>query len=117
MESQDAADAELFAQMLLKLVSQAPEMLRDLYVIALGVPRGRREYVKTLLELNEEDGGLSDEQGVKIIETFVDQNGEVLMRFFEERISPLVEKFRRVLAPASASSKPSRATRRSTPRR
>lgn len=113
-KEKEAEDLEMFAQLMLKIVGEAPDLMGDIFVIALGVPRGRREFVKDLIEAPEAQGGLSDEAGFQIIDTFVEQNGEVLRRFFTERLKPLMDKMLARAGEASAQSRPSRATRRRT---
>ncbi len=116
-ETGQLSEADQFIKSIARIVSFAPDFLKDLYVIALNVPRGDREYVKSVMELSQEEGGLSDEQGIQILETFVDQNWEVLLDFFKNRILPLVS---RMTSPKedlpSASSKPLKATRQRTPK-
>ena len=55
-------------QALGKLLSHAPEFLLDSYVIWLAVPDTEQELAKKIFALPEEDGGLSDDQGMEIIE-------------------------------------------------
>lgn len=105
-------EADLFVKSLLKLVKYAPDLLFDLYVVFLGVPRGDRDYV--IERLRDE---LTDEQGIGIINAFVDQNWDVLVSFFKEQILPLVSKIsKKVAGQESESSKPSKATPRTTPK-
>lgn len=85
-------EADTFIKAITKLVQYVPDLIADLYLIVLAVPRGSREYVKEIMESPESEGGLSDEQGFQIIETFIDQNWDVMMDFFTERITPLVNK-------------------------
>lgn len=80
------AEADVFITAIAKISQHAPELLKDLYTVILAVPRGDRERVKELLE------ELSDDEGIGILETFVDQNWEVLTNFFKEKILPLSSK-------------------------
>lgn len=82
-----ASDADVFIKAISKIVEEAPYLLKELYLVVLNVPRGQREYVGLRLE---ED--LDDKQGVQIIDTFVDQNWEVLTSFFTDEILPLFNK-------------------------
>lgn len=109
----EIAEANNFISALAKIAQYAPDFLLDLYAISLGVPRGERDYVKMVMALSEEEGGLSDEQGMQVLETFIDQNWEVLLDFFKSRIVPLFNKASS-LAQGSESSKPSKATRQRT---
>lgn len=105
------SEADQFIKSIARIVSFAPDFLKELYVIALNVPRGDRDYVKSVMELPEDEGGLSDDQGIQILETFVDQNWEVLLDFFRNRIVPLVSRvMNRTVDQESLSSKPSKVT-------
>jgi hypothetical protein len=83
----DEQDAEVFVKAVSRIVQYVPEVLGDLYCVILNVPRGKREEVKERLE-NE----LDDDQGFGILETFIDQNWEVMTNFFKERVLPLAQK-------------------------
>lgn len=108
--SGEFGDADQFILTISKLAQYAPEFLQDVYVISLGVPSGEREYVKSVMVLQEEAGGLTDDQGIQILETFVEQNWSVMVDFFTKRVLPLVNQFTNS-APESPSSKPSKVTR------
>lgn len=110
-------DVDVFIRAVAKLTAYAPELLQDVYVIALGVPRSEELWAKAAMDQHEDDGGLSDEDGIAILETFVGQNGEVLRSFFVDRILPMFEKWTSRQRTSQQSSKPSRATRRSTQKR
>lgn len=116
-------DAAAFAQAIAKLGSETPEFLKESFCIWLGIPRYEREWAKECMEALPEEGGLTDDAGFEIIETFVDQNAEAMRGFFFRRIPSMV---RRVADrfeinskqdepdPAAASSKPSKRTPRRT---
>jgi len=82
----NVTDADVFVKALSKIVESAPELLKDLYLVILSVPKGQREYYALRLE------ELTDEQGMKILDTFVDQNWEVMTSFFKEQMLPLFNK-------------------------
>ena len=106
----DFRDADTFMQAIGKLLSYAPDFMLDSYVIWLGVPGQERESAKLIMAFPEEDGGLSDETGVEIIEVFIDQNYDALDDFFRKRIGDLrarVEQ-RQKLAKEKRTSKASR---------
>lgn len=111
---QDIADAEYFLQAIFKIVAEAPEVLEDVYCIALGVPRGRRDIVKRLMTLPVEEGGLNDEDGTRIFETFIDQNAEALVSFFVDHAVPAIKRAMEKLGPRFRPSKPSNRTQRRT---
>ena len=102
-----------------KLASYAPDLLLDLYTIWLNVPRQDRMRVRQLMMLPEDEGGLSDDDGIAIIETFIDQNAEVMVDFFNLRLKPLVERIRLRINQTQEddepqSSKPSKDTQQNT---
>lgn len=85
----DFTDADTFVQAIGKLLVYAPDFLLDSYVIWLAVPGQEKELAKQIFALPEEDGGLSDEQGMEIIEVFIDQNYDALDDFFRKHIVDL----------------------------
>lgn len=90
----DISEADVFVRGISKVAEQAPELMGEIFCVALDVPRGNREYITELMGQSEEDGGLSDNDGFGILETFISQNWEVLMTFFRERIPALVGQVR-----------------------
>lgn len=110
---QDIMDADNFVRGIMKLTSYAPDLIGELYCVALNIPRDRREQFKRLMELPEDEGGLSDEAGIGIFETFIDQNWDVLLDFFKNRLMPLFQKMGAKFE-IPQSSKPSKSTRQST---
>lgn len=108
LSASDFNDATVFVRGIAKLVQFAPDLLKDVYCISLRVPRQERPYVKELMEEQ-----LSDEQGVQLLDSFVDQNWDVMRSFFFEQIQPLVEKITKKVQD-SAPSKPSKPTRQRT---
>lgn len=79
-------DADVFVKALSKIVEAAPELLSDLYLVILNVPKGQRDYYAVRLE------ELTDEQGMQILDVFIDQNWEVMVSFFTEKMLPLFNK-------------------------
>lgn len=97
----DFSDTDSFLKAIATLAQYAPDFLKDVYLITLNVPRDQRLAAGEALE-NE----LTDDQGFQILEVFVDQNWKVMVDFFSERISPLLQKI--TAASKSAPSKPSK---------
>lgn len=89
LRAEDFRDADTFVQAIGKLLAVAPDFLVDSYVIWLNVPDYDREIVRQMMVLPADEGGLSDEQGLEIIETFLDQNYDQLASFFGERLGAL----------------------------
>lgn len=91
-ENQEIRDSEVFIRIVARLIEFAPDFLKDLYSIALAIPKGEREYVKALMELPEDEGGLSDNDGVEILDVFVEQNWDAMTDFFVQKILPFSQK-------------------------
>lgn len=108
-------DANVFIQAIAKLVQYAPELLADLYMVVLSVPRGNRDLVKDMMERPVDEGGLSDEDGFAILDTFIDQNWNVMIDFFTQRILPLANKVGAKVQESQPST-PSKNTQQATPK-
>lgn len=89
----DFRDADTFVQAISKLLAAAPDFLVDSYCLWLGVPDYEQEVVKELMKLPPDDGGLTDDQGLEMIEVFIDQNYDALNSFFTERLGGLQKRF------------------------
>jgi hypothetical protein len=88
----DMRDADVFVNGMAKLMIYSPDFLADAMCIWLAIPPGDRIWAKQIMNLPEDDGGFSDEQGFQIIETFLDQNADALESFFVERIPRLAKR-------------------------
>jgi hypothetical protein len=108
-------DFDNFVMGLSRLAQHVPDLLEDAYCIWLGVPKGERELVKLIWQKPEDEGGMSDEVGMTILEVFVEQNAEAVKAFFA-RGTKLVKSLSARLTEAGESlpSKPSRRSARST---
>jgi hypothetical protein len=89
LSMQDFRDADTFVQAVGKLLSYMPDFIEKSYCIWLGVPDYEREITKNIMAMPAEDGGLTDDQGMEIIEIFIDQNYDALDGFFRERLGRL----------------------------
>lgn len=85
----DFRDADTFVRALGKLVNEAPTFLIKSYCIWLGVPKHQWKLVEEIFSLPVDEGGLSDEDGLEIIEIFIDQNYDALADFFGGKVSAL----------------------------
>lgn len=106
-------DADAFVVAIGKLAQHVPDLVLDLYCVFLAVPEGEREWAKATMQLPEDEGGLSDEDGLAVLETFVAQNAATIRAFFVERLLPLFERTRSQLG-GDGSPQPKRSKR--TPR-
>lgn len=90
----DLSQADVFIKALARLAEYAPDLLKSAYMISLGVPRHERDVVSAILDMPQDDeagGGLSDDDGFAIMETFVAQNAKALSDFFTVRLRKIVE--------------------------
>jgi hypothetical protein len=85
----DFSNAEMFFQAVGKLLVYAPDFLEKSYCIWLGVPEIERPWAIAAMREPVDRGGLSDKDGVEIVEIFIDQNWEAIERFFREEIGSL----------------------------
>lgn len=111
---QDMKDQNTFVRGIAKVVAYSPEILSEIYCVALGVPKGQRKSAKQIMELPESEGGLSDKDGIEVLDTFVEQNWEVLVDFFKGPAKELAQKIGKKAAQQSQSSKRSKSSARTT---
>ncbi len=105
----DFADADSFMMGVAKLAKYAPSILKDCYCIWLGVPFDERAWAKDAME------NLTDEEGVAIVETFIDQNYEAIESFFRKKLGGLWKKIQEAQKDISPqSSNKSKTTQRRT---
>jgi hypothetical protein len=98
-----------------KLTMAVPDFLADSFCIWLGIPREKRTWAKWAMEQPPDEGGLSDEMGEEIIETFIDQNAEAMRAFFAKGGPKVLKRLQSRLGfDPKPSSKPSRSSRRNT---
>lgn len=97
----DFRDADMFVQAIGKLVAVAPKFLVDSYCIWLNVPDYEKDLVAEQMAQSPAEGGLSDEQGIEIIEVFIDQNYAALDRFFRELVARLQRRVQNQMETAS----------------
>ena len=108
LSADNFVEAETFVKAVANLVQYAPDMLLDLYCVIFQVPRGQREYVKARLERE-----LDDDQAFAVMNHFVDNEWDVMVSFFSQRILPLFKKASSKVQ-GSQQSKPSKTTARRT---
>lgn len=117
--SGDATQTELFIMAVTRLAEYAPEIIKDIYMISLNVPAHERPIVAAIFdEPYDEDaqtGGLSDEDGLAILETFVAQNGKVMRDFYLTEMPKLGSQIQEALADPKSTPAPSKRSKRSAP--
>lgn len=86
------SDADSLLRPLIKLVRFVPDIFEEAYCIFLAVPRGDRYMVKEMMRAPDDEGGLSDDQGFAIVQTFIDQNLEAIEEFFTGQIPKLARR-------------------------
>lgn len=82
-------NADTFVQAIGKILSYAPDFLQKCYVIWWAVPEHERPWVIEVISRPPEKGGLTDEEGIEVIEIFIDQNWEALEGFFRDKLSSI----------------------------
>lgn len=90
----DLRELDTFLQAAAKLLVYAPDFLEKSYCIWLNVPEHERVWARLAMSQDPVDGGLSDEQGIEIIEIFIDQNWEAIETFFRDRLPQLLDRAR-----------------------
>lgn len=89
LSAADFRDADTFVQGVGKLLTYAPDFLEKSYAIWLGVPDHERKWAISVMKKPKDQGGFSDEEGLEVIEVFIDQNWESLEDFFRKKIVTL----------------------------
>ena len=88
--ARDFQDASQFFTLAMELVGYAPDFLSDFYAIALEVPIGERGWFREVIEQpyrpDDDKWGLAEDDGIEMIEIFIDQNYEDIRRFFTEKL-------------------------------
>jgi hypothetical protein len=109
MLADGSTSMDSFLRILFQISGVAPDLLMEMYMIALGVPRHERPIVEDIWRLphNEEDGsgGLSDEDGYEIAVLIFRQNGQALRDFFVNKVKNLIEEAQKAFADPDAESK------------
>lgn len=105
------ASFDSLVAVLARVAGQAPEALQEAYCIFLAVPGGERLWVKNRLE-----NDLSDEDGMGILELFIDQNADELKSFFDVKGKSLLAKAQKKFGKSgqTPSSKRTKRTQQST---
>ena len=104
----DLREADVFIKALAKVLKVAPDLLTSIFAISLGVKRNERTQFFSALE------DIEDEQAVRILDHFIDQNWDAVMDFFKERVKPLIQNVSEKLQSESTPLKPSKASRQRT---
>lgn len=114
MTAEDSSFDEILA-VIAQLAQHVPDLVLDSYCSSMAVPQGERPWVKDVWSKSEAEGGLSDEDGIEILEIFVEQNTEALKDFFDKKLRKVGDRMKTKFQ-ASGSSKPSKRTRPRTPK-
>lgn len=111
-----------FVQGLARIAQYLPGLIEEAYCIFLNVPKTERPWVKDVWSRSEGEGGLSDEDGLAIVEVFLDDNLADIKDFFVNKTKGLRSKLTTVMptkTPGGEGSpvpKPSKRTRARTPK-
>lgn len=116
LKQDDFLNLDAFLNIAVTLGAYAPDFLKDCYAVWLAVPRDQRAWFREAISATEEDGGLTDEEGLEVIEIFVLQNGKAIRSFFEEQLRKMWDRAKSQLV-AAGSSTPQQKLSRRTPQR
>jgi hypothetical protein len=86
LAASDFADLDGFLSLASKIMRYAPDFLKDCYLIWLNVPKNERAWAREALD------EIDDEEGIAVIETFIDQNWDAIERFFVELVPALARR-------------------------
>lgn len=89
LRAEDFREADMFVQGVGKILQYAPDFLEKSYCIWLNIPDFQEDWAISVMNQPVEQGGLTDDDGLEIIEIFIDQNWESLESFFREKIASL----------------------------
>jgi hypothetical protein len=85
----------------LDLMQRVPDFELDVIALALGVHRSEHDRFKEAISEPPHRGGLTREEMVDIIRTFIRDNSSAFVRFFTEDVPSIVSEVRKALAPAA----------------
>jgi hypothetical protein len=98
LSQRDVADASQFFTLAMELVGYNADFLGEFYAIVLEVPYGERVWFKNVIEQpyrpEDDKWGLSEDDGVEMIEIFIDQNYEDIRRFFAGKLPRIAQRAR-----------------------
>lgn len=93
LRSRDFQDASSFFQLAFELINYSPDFLLECYCLWLAIPRDDRKWAKAVMDQpwdpENDQWGLKEEDGVEMVERFIDQNYEDIRRFFTESLPKL----------------------------
>lgn len=95
---------DAFLRVMVKLVRFVPDLFEEAYCIFLAVPRGDRYMVKEMMRAPVDEGGIADDDGLMIVQTFIDQNLKAIEEFFTGRLPKLarrVKSMSKVVSPGT----------------
>lgn len=118
--AQDMSNADFMLRAIMQLSVHVPDLLKDIFMLSLNVPKYEQPIIDVILDQPHDDktgfGGLSDEDGIAILNTFVAQNAKAIADFFRVQVPALVKSVQESIGNAQtpASSKPSKRSARTT---
>jgi hypothetical protein len=94
----DLADASQFFTLAMELVGYNADFLGEFYAIVLEVPYAERVWFKNVIEQphrpSDDKWGLAEDDGIEMIEIFIDQNYEEIRRFFVVKLPRIAQRAR-----------------------
>lgn len=96
LTSSDFEDAGSFMALALQLIGYAPDFLIECYAIWLDVPPQERNWFRRVLNQSYDPDhnrwGITDEQGLEMVEVFIDQNYKDIREFFSGKLPALARR-------------------------
>ena len=96
LRSEDFEDAGSFMALAMQLIGYAPDFLIECYAIWLEVPMHERTWFRRVLNQSYDPErnrwGITDEQGLEMIEVFIDQNYKDIREFFSGKLPALARR-------------------------
>ena len=114
----DLSNADFMLRAIMQLSVHVPDLLKKIFMLSLNVPQYEQPIVSVILDQPHDDdtgeGGLSDEDGIAILNTFVDQNAKAIADFFRVEMPKLVKSVQESIGSAQTPA-PSKRSKRSAP--
>jgi hypothetical protein len=96
LRSEDFEDAGSFMALALQLIGTVPDFLIECYAIWLDVPMQERNWFRRVLNQScdpeHNRWGITDDQGLEMVEIFIDQNYKDIREFFSGKLPALAKR-------------------------
>ena len=79
LNAKEISETDVLVKSLANVIKVAPELLEDIFAISFRIKRSQREEFKELIE------EVSDEQALRILNNFINQNWDAIRDFFSKQ--------------------------------